>query len=288
MTVRNQIDIRFTRLLSEQMIKAYRQALNKIYGLPLDQMQDIDTVISLIKAEYDQSAVINSDNLYSASKLQYQSAIRQIQAQIRQSLDNFKYQYNRQDRDILNILDQNNTLFIGKYFYNQVEPLIRAEMAKIITEQQTKKDTANAIREMMIGQGKSGYGYSKMIVETNGTWARSIGKTNAMERAEFKQYQFVATVDDVTSDICQEMNGKIFTVEDAQNVRDEYLSIDTSDYNTAIEQLESFSPFVKQTKTGWSAGNKNYGKDNFLDIPGVMMPPLHPNCRSEIEPIEQD
>lgn len=288
MTVRNQIDIRFTRLLSEQIIKAYRQALNKIYGLPLDQMQDIDTVISLIKAEYDQSAVINSDNLYSASKLQYQSAIRQIQAQIRQSVSNFKYQYNRQDRDILNILDQNNTLFVGKYFDNQVEPIIREQMAKIITEQQTKKDTANAIREMMIGQGKSGYGYSKMLVETNGTWARSIGKANAMERAEFKQYQFVATVDDATSDICNEMNGKIFSVESAQNVRDEYLSIDASDYNTAVKQLESFSPFIRQTENGWSAGGRNYSQNDFLNIPGVMMPPLHPNCRSEIEPIGID
>lgn len=288
MTVRNQIDIRFTRLLSEQMIKAYRQALNKIYGLPLDQMQDIDTVINLIKAEYDQSAVVNSDNLYSASKLQYQSAIRQIQAQIRQQLTDFKYQYNRIDRDVLNILDQNNTLFIGKYFDNRVEPAIRAEMAKIITEQQTKKDTANAIREMMIGQGKSGYGYSKMLVETNGTWARSIGKTNAMERAGFRQYEFIATIDDATSDICQELNGKIFTVEEAQSVRDEYLAIDTSDYNTAVKQLESFSPFVRQTETGWIAGGRNYGKDNFLDIPGVQTPPLHPNCRSDIQPIGID
>lgn len=288
MTVRNQIDVRFTRLLSEQIIKAYRQALNKIYGLPLDQMQDIDTVITLIKAEYDQSAVINSDNLYSASKLQYQSAIRQIQAQIRQQLTDFKYQYNRIDRDVLNILDQNNTLFIGKYFENQVEPAIRAEMAKIITEQQTKKDTASAIREMMIGQGKNGYGYSKMLVETNGTWARSIAKTNAMERAGFRQYQFVATIDDATSDICQELNGKIFTVEEAQSVSDEYLAIDTTDYDTAVKQLESFSPFVRQTETGWSAGGRNYGKDNFLDIPGVQMPPLHPNCRSDIQPIGID
>jgi hypothetical protein len=182
----------------------------------------------------------------------------------------------------MNILDRNNSLFVGKYFEEQAEPAIRAEMAKIITEQQSKADTAKAIQEMMIGQGKNSYAYSKMLVETNGTWARSIGKVSALEDAGVTEYFYQVTNDDVTSEICQALDGKSNTIQNAQQTRDDYLNMDTSDYKIAKSQLENFSPFIKATDNGFSAAGKNYAADDIMDIPGIALPPFHANCRTEI------
>ena len=282
MTVRNKIDVQFTKLVTDEIINAFRRAYNQINKLSLDEMRDIDQIIDIISQEYDQSAVVNSDYLYNMSRSQYGAAIRQVQAQIRQQLTDYKYLFDRIDRDQLNILDQNNTLFIGKYFTEQAEAGIRSELAKIITEQQTKKDTAAAIADMLTIQGKYANSYSRMLVETNGTWSRSIAKSTALEDAGFTEYTYQVTVDDVTSPICQALAGKTNRVENALRTRDNYLSIDTSNYNRAKSQLENFSPFIRETADGFEAGGRSYTAEQIMQIPGIALPPFHPNCRTEI------
>lgn len=283
MTVRNQIDIRFTKQVTDEIINAYRRAYGQIVKLNFDEIKDIDQIIDIISKEYDQSAVVNSDNLYNMSRSQYGAAIRQIQAQIRQQISDYKYKFDRIDRDQLNILDQNNTLFIGKYFTEQAEAGIRKELEKIITEQQTKKDASEAIAKMLTIQGQYANSYSRMLVETNGTWSRSIAKSTALEDAGFTEYTYQVTNDDVTSEICQALDGKTNTVQNAIQTRDDYLNVDMSDYDKAKAQFESFSPFIRATEGGgFEAAGRNYTTDQIMQIPGIALPPFHPNCRTEI------
>ena len=281
MTVRNTIDIKFTNIVTRQIIDAYRRANSQIKKLDYHDITNIDRVVDIVSKEYDQSTVANSDNMYNMSRLQYSSAIRQIQAQIRKQANAYKYNYNKQDTATLNVLDQNNTLFVGKYFDNQAEQRIRTEMSKIITEQKTKKEVADSITKMLTIEGQYGYSYSKMIVETNGTWARSIGKTNVLEDSGFTTYEYLVTVDDVTSDICQELAGQQNTVQNAIDTRDDYLNIDTSDYKSAINDLNKVSPFITGNKeTGFMANGIKYSDP--MQIAGIALPPFHPNCRTEI------
>jgi len=283
MRTRDLIDRNYTRQVTQEMVNAFRRGFAKINALPLAEITE-DRIIEILNREYDRSALKNADNMYNMSSDQYNAAIRKMSAGIRKEQQNFSYTYNQVDRQMLNTLDQNNTLFIGKYFENDLEPLIRKEMSKILTEQQSKKDTSKAIAEMLKDQaGARAYNYSKMIVETNGTWARSIGNINAMEEAGVTEYYYDVTLDDVTSEICQALAGKSFPIDKGIQARDSYLNMPTTDYATGRAYLERTSPFIQATKDGnFKANNQVYTKDQLMNIPGIQLPPLHPNCRTEI------
>lgn len=282
MKIRDLLDKKYTKKVTQEIINSFRRAYAEIAKLPYDEITE-NRVIEIMSEQYERSAVNNSDNLYNMSKDQYDAAIRKMSASIRQDVNGFKYSYNQVDRQMLNILDQNNTLFIGKFFDNQLEPVIRAEMSKILTEQQTKKDTALSIAQMLKDKaGAYAYNYSKMIVETNGTWARSIGNTNAMEEAGVTEYEYLVTDDDLTSDICQALIGKTGTIENAITTRDQYLAMPTTSYEAGRDYLERVSPFIRAQGEGFSAGGKYYDKSQIENIPGIALPPFHPNCRTEI------
>ena len=283
MKTRDLIDHKYTAQVTQEIIKSFRRAFATIRKLDQQDLTE-DVVIDIMRAEYDQSAVANSDNLYNMSRSQYDASVRKMQAMIRASVAaGYKYQFDKIDRDMLNVLDQNNTLFIGKYFDNQLEPLIRKEMSKIITEQQSKAATVDAIAQMLKDTaGGYAYNYSKMIVETNGTWARSISSTNILEDIDIIEYQYLVYDDAVTSDICLALKGRTNTVEAAIKTRDNYLAMPTGSYDEAISHLERVSPFIRATDDGWEAGGRQYSKDDLMNIPGISLPPFHPNCRTEI------
>lgn len=283
MRTRDLIDRNYTKQVTQEIVNAFRRGFAKINALPLAEITE-NRIIEILSREYDRSALKNADNMYNMSSDQYNAAIRKMSASIRKEQQNFSYTYNQVDRQMLNTLDTNNTLFIGKYFQNDLEPLIRKEMSKILTEQQSKKDTATAIAAMLKDQaGARAYNYSRMIVETNGTWARSIGNINAMEEAGITEYYYDVTLDNVTSEICQALAGKSFSIEKGMQARDSYLNMPTANYDTARAYLERTTPFIQATKDGnFKANNQIYTKDQLMSIPGVQMPPLHPNCRTEI------
>lgn len=281
-TKRNQIDSVYTKAVSDQILNAYRRAYNQIIKLPIESLT-VDNMMEIIDKEYNQSAVANSDLLYSMSKDQYSSAIRSIQSQIRNTVNNYKYSYDRIDRDQLNILDQNNTLFIGKYFSEQAADRLQEELANIIVEQNTKAKATERIASLMQLEGKKAYSYSKMIVETNGTWSRSVAKTTALEDAGFTEYTYLVTEDDVTSDICQSLAGKTNTVQNALRTRDSFLNMDTTNYDRAKAEFDRFSPMITGNEDdGFSAAGRNYTSDEIMNIPGIALPPFHYNCRTEI------
>jgi len=286
MKIRELLDKKYTKKVTQEIINSFRRAYAEIAKLPYAKITE-NRVLEIMSEQYERSAVNNSDNLYNMSKDQYDAAIRKMSASIRQDVNGngFKYSYNQVDRQMLNVLDQNNTLFIGKFFDNQLEPAIRAEMSKILTEQQTKKDTALAIAQMLKDKaGAYAYNYSKMIVETNGTWARSIGNTNALEEAGVTEYEYLVTDDDVTSEICQALIGKTGTIQNAITTRDQYLATPTGedDYDKAKAHLEKISPFIRAQGDGFMANNIYYDKSQIENIPGIALPPFHPNCRTEI------
>lgn len=284
MKVRNKIDHVYTLKIAQEMINALKKGFIQISKLTRDEMTE-NKIVEILSKEYDNSLMRNSDNMYNMSKAQYEAAARKMSTSIRQNIsEQYKYNFKNTDREMLNTLDRTNSLFIGKFFSNMQEPLIRSEMQKMATSGlQSKTETVQAIADMLKEKaGRQAYNYSKMIVETNGTWARSISNTNLLEDVGITEYGYLVIEDNVTSEICLSMVGKTGTIQDATTLRDQYLNLDKTNYETAIDELKQISPFITATENGFKAGNRYFDKSQIENIPGIALPPFHANCRTEI------
>lgn len=99
--------------------------------------------------------------------------------------------------------------------------------------------------------------------------ARSYGAVIRMQHSGVATFRFVAVMDERTSPICREMNGRIFTIEQA---------------STHIERVTgATSPEAVKTTSPWVPPSQVMGKSPVeLAAMGVILPPLHGNCRSKV------
>lgn len=114
--------------------------------------------------------------------------------------------------------------------------------------------------------------YWRLIANLAASRGYHYGYLRVMQQRGIIAYQFVAVIDERTSAICRAMNGKQFLVADAVNLMDG-LANDPD-------------PMAGKTRTPWVQPVAIEGKTNTeLAAMGVMVPPLHPLCRSTIQPL---
>jgi hypothetical protein len=98
---------------------------------------------------------------------------------------------------------------------------------------------------------------------------QTMGTVSGLNRAGAKSYRFQALIDQRTSDVCRDMNGKVFTVEQANAHVDRVVASD--------------SPEAHKEAWPWVQASAIKGQSTAdLAAAGIMMPPLHGNCRSVI------
>ncbi|QSY98643.1 hypothetical protein J2J97_31735 (plasmid) [Rhizobium bangladeshense] len=114
--------------------------------------------------------------------------------------------------------------------------------------------------------------YWQLIANVAASRGYHYGYLRTMQARGIIGYRFVAIIDGRTSTICRSMNGREFLVADAVNMLDA-LANDPD-------------PMAAKTRTPWVSADAVEGKSSQeLAKMGVMIPPLHPRCRSTINPI---
>ena len=120
--------------------------------------------------------------------------------------------------------------------------------------------------------------YSRIVSSNVAQRARVYSSISAMSDAGITIYEFVAVMDDRTSEICQEMNGRRFLVKDAVKTVAAAIAA-----NTPEEFIESH-PWPKsanQIRTVAGTGSAAEQSAN-LTSENVSLPPLHGFCRSAV------
>jgi hypothetical protein len=87
------------------------------------------------------------------------------------------------------------------------------------------------------------------------------------------KYMLQATLDSRTSDICIELNGRIFEVNQAAQLADQIMQA------TDPDELRALAPFVPGNKD--NIARLHDMSDEELQAAGVMIPPFHPFCYAD-------
>lgn len=127
-------------------------------------------------------------------------------------------------------------------------------------------------------------GTSKMMssISANLSTSRlvSYGFLHGAHELGIRKYQLQAVLDERTSDICRELDGRVFEVDRALSYAERVLR------TTDPEELKSIAPFLKGTKAAIKHLHETSDQD--LQAQGVMVPPFHPGCRTVLVPVDGD
>lgn len=123
--------------------------------------------------------------------------------------------------------------------------------------------------------------YMEGLVATNTTFAKNFAQIQLMDEVGITQIVFTAIIDRLTSQVCSQMDGRIFTVEQAKTHRESVLE------SESVAELKGKAPFTRNlSQFNLSAGESLTNPDVQANLAraGVIVPPLHFRCRSELHP----
>jgi hypothetical protein len=291
MNKRDQIDYQVMRENNKLINSAFNRAFAKISRLNFNDMLDAQLINQIIKTEFDAVVIPVSDTLYGGIKQQYESAVRKAQADLRRGDRNFKYDFDVTDKNMLDLLDNGNSLFMNQLYNSTVEGKVIDSMKKMVSDGKSKKDVADEIADMLNLTGRKAINsIARSVINTN-TLTRSIATANALERAGAVKYKYIVILDNVTTDVCRALYGKTGEVSDVIKTREEIINIPRTDYETYLNKMNDVSPMIsRDSETGLLYRDQDRGKPfkptwsekDVMKIPGIQLPPIHQNCRTEI------
>jgi len=191
-------------------------------------------------------------------------------------------------------LSELSSVAIGDHFPANLKPRVTNSITKNVLEKGMNKAQAGEFLKKELtringgnafsstpasiqAQGlKSVNAYYEGLSATNVTLARNFANVQHMVDAGILRVQFDAIIDNRTSQICSQMDGRIFTIEQVTAFRDQYLEADS------VEAVKGFATWHKNV--GSIPGNSKGLDISSADLAsaGVIVPPLHFRCRSEL------
>ena len=163
---------------------------------------------------------------------------------------------------------------VSKILEESLEKGLNHQDASLLLEQELTKTLGGNISAALpasVAQGQaSTTAYFEMLNATNVTYARNFAHINLMNEGGIIRLVFDSILDRTTSQVCTQMNGKEFTIEQALIHQEKVLSAEN------VEALKVIAPFTRTIDTKASSAD--------LAAAGVIVPPLHGKCRSELNP----
>lgn len=193
--------------------------------------------------------------------------------------------FDKPRQEAVDWLVRHDRFWIGKVFPEQVRDNFRDTIASGIEEGLGRKAIGKRLRDLMVGTGEA----PGKVELYNRVAAASVNRANnwggmfSLEEAGIEEYEFRAVMDQRTSRICRELNGRVFSVPRVMNVVRQALEGPPS----AIESIAPWPTFDTERNDFFiqSGDRRSYlggQSEEWLADHGVALPPLHGNCRSVI------
>ena len=185
---------------------------------------------------------------------------------------NIEVSLNQVDERAKELLTQHTIYWAGNYYSEQLDEAIAGTVRELAIEQGLgREEVGKALKEMLGEQFKGrSDAYWRGLAANAITRARNMGAIESMVEAEITEYEVLAVMDERTSAICREMNGRIIKVEQAVRLRNALLDAKSP------EDVKKIAPWLKLEDIR--------GKPTGTLPVGMAFPPYHFHCRSTVVP----
>jgi SPP1 gp7 family putative phage head morphogenesis protein len=174
--------------------------------------------------------------------------------------------FNLVDYRAMDWLEETNIYWIGKHYDSQVVDRLKKAGYQVIEDGLARDEAGKVLKELFTDQFKKSNSYWEGLSNHIVTQSREFGAIEAYVKAEVTQYRIDAVLDDRTSDICRYLDGTIYEVSKAVEMRDRVMSAATPEASIKIKK--------------WIPYDAKKDDPPDKDLPDFAFPPYHFNCRS--------
>lgn len=171
----------------------------------------------------------------------------------------------------------NNMMAVSKFrtnqfFNDQIMPALQRQVGIALDNAPAMGQPSLVGIKAILDRRLASVPYWRVVANAAASRSYHYGFLKAAQLQGFRGYRFVAVIDAVTSEICTFMDGKEWFIADAVSLMERVAQSDS------IDEVKSILPWPKFDDI------RNLESDGLKDL-GVMVPPLHGNCRSTIVPV---
>jgi hypothetical protein len=177
------------------------------------------------------------------------------------------------DHRAINVLTKHNCFWLGQRYGERIGPNIAELTQRALDTGVGREVLAEDLKAALGGAAPADYNYWDVVASSALVRGRSFGCVAGMVEARLEYYEVLAMMDERTCPICGEMNGRVFSVAEAQKTINAVLSVtDPSAFKAAL-------PW--QTKPAKGVDNKTLMNE------GKAVPPFHGRCRCALIAAEE-
>lgn len=177
----------------------------------------------------------------------------------------------RPDLDALDVLKTGNLYWIGNSWNIKTQNNIAKILEDYFTEGMTREGLTQRFAEDFAGMSDRSLTYWELLADHTATKTREIGRVSGYERAEVARVQVRAQIDEGTTEICRQMDGRIIEVTKMRAQVTEYLD--------AVGKRDE-----PRAKAAWAMNsdeNVDLSDINDEDLDAsIASPPYHFRCRT--------
>ena len=185
----------------------------------------------------------------------------------------FKIDYSLDDADLgaLDTLSNFNGWYIRDKFSKDTSDIINRELSDLLERGGTKREFAQTLETALEDHVTESKTYWELLADHTLTKIQNMGHVSGYETAGVMEVKIVAVIDDKTTPICRQMNGKVFKVAD---FRKQYDKIIRAAEKHDLKAYKAAQPMI--------SGKAMKGEISDEDIKrlGIKLPPYHFKCRT--------
>jgi len=193
--------------------------------------------------------------------------------------------FDQADRNAISALGQQQLWWIGDFWSNHLSRTILATVTREALTMGLGRDQVGRIMRGVI-QGTvpaarvpgtfrgSTSEYFRMLSSTVRNRASAWGALSGIRDAGFTTYRIDAVMDARTTEVCREMHGREFRVQDGEA--------------SILAVTEAETPDAVKDAVGWKTPEEvrqAASREGGLEAAGLALPPYHANCRTVVVPV---
>lgn len=205
--------LRNRNLPEQARMELLKQLESAAYGARMQRLIVLQKQIDIIMQKTYQQEIYESDAFYAdLAKKSYYKEIFDIQQRIGVSFD-FAHVHTKQINSVLsmNWSGKHYSKRIWEHTQKLAEQLKEEILLNLLTGR-TERETAERIRQRFA----SGSAHARRLIRTESNFVSTELNFRAYEAAGIEEYQYLATLDLRTSQICRSLDGKIFKVKNRE------------------------------------------------------------------------
>jgi hypothetical protein len=262
----------------EDAVKEIRKAKTDKTALAAMLVVLADKLKNITNAKDDKKLFALIDGLYKTGKIFESGKLKK------------KVGVTNLDKSVVKSLKRDGPYWIGNFYNSHLSDRIAEIGKKTIVDAGIGRVKAGKIMEGVLRKEFSLFGgkapiesvipapfagkvgdYTRIMTATVAQRDRVYSGISAISDAGFKTFEFIAVMDERTSEICQEMNGRTFTVESGISILENVAKAETP------EDFKDVAPWPKNVEEIRKiAGKGSFESQNRnLEKSGIMLPPLH-------------